>query len=164
MAKADMFLKITGSKTGAVTGESDVQGHEGEIEISGWGWGMSSAGAMSGSGPAARTALAEVRVTKHSDSSTTQLMSVMRNNEQIKEAKLTVRKAGSVPAVDYLTVKLLKARITSYDIGNTTPGSPEMNEKLSMAFEEIEITYAAQDSGGAKTASSTFTAQVHTPN
>jgi type VI secretion system secreted protein Hcp len=161
MAKADMFLRLTGQKTGAVKGESDVKGHEGEIELLGWSWGMSSSGAMGGAGPAARTALSELRIDKRTDTASTQLMSVMRSNELIKEAVLTVRKAGVNPPVDYFVITILKGRITSFDIGNGAAGNPELNEKLSIAFEQIDITYAAQDDKGGKKAGSTFTAQVN---
>lgn len=162
MAKADMFLRLTGQKTGQVRGESDVRGHEGEIEIAGWSWGMSTSGAIAGGGTAARTALSELRVNKHTDSSSTQLMSVMRSNELIKEAVLTVRKAGSTPPVDYFVMTILRGRITSFDIGNATPGMPELTERLSIAFEQIEIAYAGQDEKGAKKAVASFTAQVNT--
>lgn len=162
MAKADMFLKLTGQKTGAVTGESNVQGHVGEIEILGWSWGMKSAGPMGGGGPSAKTSLNEMHVYKGADSATTQLMNVMRNNELIKEARITSRKAGVIPPVDYLVITLLRGRITNYDIGSETPGLPELREKVSISFEQIDITYAGQDDKGGKKAGSTFQAQVNT--
>lgn len=160
MAKSDMFLSLTGAKTGAVKGESDVQGHVGEMEILGWSWGMSSAGAFAGAGPSAKTALNELRVTKGVDKASTQLMSVMRNNELIKEAVLTVRKAGVSPPIDYLVITVMKGRITSLDVGTVNPGSPELTEKLSIAFEQIDVTYSPQDSAGGKAAGSTFQASV----
>jgi type VI secretion system secreted protein Hcp len=48
-------------------------------------------------GATVRTALSELRFTKGTIGPRTQLMSVMRNNELIKKAVLTVRKAGAVP-------------------------------------------------------------------
>lgn len=161
MAKADMFLRLTGQKTGAVKGESDAKNHEGEIEIDSWSWGMSSSGAMGGAGTAARTALSELRIEKRADSASTQLMSVMRSNELIKEAVLSVRKAGVNPPIDYMVITILKGRITSFDIGSKASGSPELVERLAIAFEQIDITYSAQDERGSKKAGSTFTAQVN---
>jgi type VI secretion system secreted protein Hcp len=161
MAKADMFLKLTGQRTGAVGGESDAKEHAGEMEVTGFSWGMSSSSAFGGGGAAAKTALSEVNVIKRADRGSTQLMTVMRNNELIKEAVLSVRKAGVNPPFDYLVITMLRGRITKFEIGNEKPGSPELVETLSIAFEQLEIAYRSQDEKGGQAAASTFTAQVN---
>lgn len=162
MAQSDMFLRLEGKATGLVKGESNVPEHPDEIEISAWGWGMSGANALGGGGPSARTALSEVRLHKRTDRASTQLMSVMRNNEIVKKAVLSVRKAGTTPPLDYLKVTVLNGRITSFKIGNAAPGSPDMIEEFALAFEEIEIVYAPQSGAGEREADLSFTAQVHT--
>lgn len=160
MAKADMFLSLEGQRTGIVKGESNAPNHLEEIEIQGWDWGMSSSGAFSGRGAATKAALNELRLTKGADTATTQLMSVMRSNELIKKAVLSVRKAGVSPPFDYLKITIQRGRITSLTIGNDSPGLPELVERLTIAFEEIEVEYSAQDPGGGKKASSVFNASV----
>ena len=40
MAKADMFLKVDGTKQGPIKGESTDDKHPDEIEVCGWRWGM----------------------------------------------------------------------------------------------------------------------------
>ncbi len=160
MAKADMFLRLEGQKTGIVKGESNAPNHLEEIEILGFDWGMSSTGAFSGRGAATKAALNELRLTKNTDAASTQLMSVMRNNELIKTAVLSVRKAGVSPPFDYLKITIQRGRISSLTIANDSPGLPELFERLSIAFEEIEVEYAAQDPGGGKKASSLFNASV----
>lgn len=160
MAKADMFLRVEGKSTGLVKGESNVPEHPEEIEINGWSWGMAGSSALGGSGQAVKTALQEIRFVKGTDRSTTQLMSVMRSNELIKKAVLTVRKAGVVPPVDFLQVTLVNGRITSHEIGTVEPGSPTLTESLSMSFEEITVSYAPQETTGGKGAKLEFTARA----
>ena len=161
MSNADMFLRLEGKSTGLVKGESNVAEHPDEIEISDWSWGMTGSSALGGAGTGVRTALSELRLGKGCDRSTTQLMSVMRANEPIKKAVLTVRKAGTVPPVDYLIITIQNGRITSHTIGTTVPGQCELTESLSIAFEQIEVKYSPQSSRGTKEAALTFQTQVH---
>lgn len=161
MAKADMFLKIEGQSTGPIKGESSAPEHPEEIEILEWSWGMSGSTGLGGSGSGVRTALSEMRFGKETDRATTQLMSVMRNNELIKKAVLTVRKAGTLPPVEFLTITLSNARLTSINLGTVTAGSPSLSEQFSMAFEQIEVRYAPQRKAGDKGADLTFQARVH---
>lgn len=161
MAKADMFLRVEGKSTGVIKGESNVPEHFEEIEVSAWSWGMTGSAGMGGRGATARTALSEITFSKGTDRATTQLMNVLRNNETIKKAVLTVRKAGAIPAVDYLVVIIQNGRLTSHTIGNEAPGSPALVERLSIAFEQIEVLYAPQAGSGGKGAQLSFSAQVH---
>lgn len=161
MAKADMFLSLEGKTTGVIKGESNVTEHLDEIEINDWSWGMTGSSALGGAGGAVRTALSEIRFGKNTDRATTQLMSVMRNNEVIKKGVLTVRKAGSVPPVDFLVITVKNGRLTSHTIGTETPGEPTLVETFSIAFEEIEVQYSAQMTTGLKAAQLSFTTRVH---
>ncbi|MBK9361494.1 MAG: type VI secretion system tube protein Hcp [Rubrivivax sp.] len=160
MAKADMFLKIEGKTTGPIKGESSAPEHPEEIEILEWSWSMSGSTGLGGAGARVRTALSEMRFGKETDRATTQLMSVMRNNELIKKAVLTVRKAGTLPPVEFLTITLSNARLTSLNIGTAAPGSPTLSEQFALAFEQIEVKYAPQRRAGDKGADLTFQAQV----
>lgn len=163
MANADMFLKLEGKSTGPVKGESADEKHPGEIAITEWSWGMQGSQGLGGaSGVAtARTAMSEIRFGKRTDSATTQLMSVLRNNEIIKQAVLTVRKAGTHGPVEYLIVTLKNGRLTSHTIGTPAPNDPVLAETFSMAFEEIEVKYTPQVNTGDKSASMIFNARVH---
>jgi type VI secretion system secreted protein Hcp len=160
MAKGDIVLRIEGKATGPIAGESANDAAPGAIDVHEWSWGMSGPSAMGGGGAASKVALSEIRITKGVDRASTALMSVMRNNEQIKKAVLTMRKSSGGKAIDYLIVTLERGRISAYDIGTVAPDEPLMVERLSIAFEKIEIAYAAQDAKGGKTASSTFTAST----
>jgi type VI secretion system secreted protein Hcp len=156
MAIADMFLLIEGQKTGKIVGESRDAVYPDQIDLIGWSWGMSTS-TVGGMSTSTRTALSELSVVKKVDTASTALMSVMRNNELIKKGVLTVRKAGSKP-IDYFTVTFERARITAYDV--CSDDGPELTERLSIAFEKIEIQYFAQDDKGAKKGGSTFMTEV----
>src|SRR5574337_1786506 len=143
MAKGDIILKIEGKVTGAIKGESTNPDFVDAIDIREWSWGMASPATLGGIGATGKTAVHELRLTKHVDRASTALMSVMRNNEQVKKAVLTVRKAGGAKPVDSLVVTIERGRITSIDVGTAAPDSPELIERLSIAFEKIEVAYQA---------------------
>ncbi len=160
MALGDMFLKIDGTRSGPIKGESTDAAHGGEIDVLSWSWGMRAGSAMGGAGGAAKTSLDSLMVSKRVDAASTALMSVMRNNELLKKAVLTVRKSGNNP-IEYLLITLENARITSYDVA-TNPETPYLlDEKLSFSFEKISVDYYPQDDKGARKGGSNFTAQTN---
>ena len=155
----DMFLKVDSSRSGAIKGEAKDAVHAGEIDVVGWSWGMRSASAMGGSGPAAKSSLEQLNIVKEVDSASTGLMSVMRNNDLVKKAVLSVRKAGGSP-IDYFIVTIENGRITSYDVEAAGLGSETMLERVSFSFQKINVEYASQDDKGLKGAGMTFTAEI----
>ncbi|HET8704790.1 MAG TPA: type VI secretion system tube protein Hcp, partial [Pseudomonadales bacterium] len=114
MAQGDMFLKIEGSKQGPIKGESQDQKHADEIDVLSWSWGMEGQMVHANFGaPSAKTTIQELKISKRVDRSSTALMSCLRNNELIKKAVLTVRKAGGPDALEYFKITMEKARIAS---------------------------------------------------
>ena len=154
-----MFLKLEGSKTGQIRGESSDASHGQEIELVHWSWGMKSPSALGGGGAATRTHLSELSVVKYADTASTALMSVMRNNELVKKAVLTVRKSGTKP-IDYFVVTIERGRITSFDIESESAETPVLVERIALSFEKINVEYFAQDQTGGKQGGSAFTADV----
>ncbi|RZI80566.1 MAG: type VI secretion system tube protein Hcp [Rubrivivax sp.] len=159
MSLGDMFFKVEGTRSGAVKGEANDTAHAGEIDILDWSWGMRASSAMGGGGAAAKTALDALNITKRVDSASTALMSVMRSNELIKKAVLTVRKSGSNP-IEYFIVTIENGRITSYDVATVPGASYQMVEKLTLSFQKISIDYYPQDGTGSRKGGSNFTADV----
>src|SRR5215208_5407782 len=98
----DMFMKIDDLK-----GESLVKGHESSMELLSWSWGMSQSGSThsGGGGGSGKVSVQDLTFTKYIDTATPNLVKFCCNGKHFKEAKLTVRKAGSSP-VEYLTIKL----------------------------------------------------------
>jgi type VI secretion system secreted protein Hcp len=144
MAIGDMFLKVETARSGAIRGESHDDKHPDEIEVLSWSWGMRAHSDMAGAGAASKATLNELRVTKKIDSASTALMSTLRGNEVIKKITLTVRKAGGNP-LEYVKITLQQARLTEYSVDTT---GPEIVERLSFAFQSINVQYVPQGSDG----------------
>jgi type VI secretion system secreted protein Hcp len=164
MAKGDMYLRLEGKSTGAIKGESNAAPHVDEIEVMAWSWGMAANDSIGFRGKErGGVVFSELRITKGVDRASTALMGVMRSNEAIKKAVLTVRKSGSNPPIDYLVITIERGRLTAFDVGTLAPGEPELVERLAIAFEKIDISYASQSGAGAKTASTNFSAETVAP-
>lgn len=158
MARSDMFLKVTGSRTGEIVGESNDKAFAHQIEVIDWNWGMTAPTAVGGQ-RTGRIQMRELKVVKQADKASTALMSVMNNNELITTATLSVRKAGGAAPLPYFVVKLEKARIIGYevqsDVSNT--GAPILVEHVSFAFKTITIDYTLQSGAGGSAGGSSFT-------
>lgn len=159
MALADMFLKLDSQRAGVVKGESEDPSHPGEIQVDDWSWGMSGTPGLGAGSAGLKTALDELHIHKRVDSASTALMSVMRNNDLIKKAVLSVRKSGGKP-IDYLVITIEKARITRYEVRSAQGDGPRVQEHLALAFEKIDIAYYEQDAQGQRKGASNFTTEV----
>ena len=171
MALADMFLRVEGGKQGLIKGEVVQADHLNEIEVLGWSWGMDGSSTAFGQA-AARTSLQELVIHKRVDSATTALMSALRNNEVIKKAVLSVRKAGGGAAVEYFHITIEKARLVSHRVGSAgAPGAhaplgagaasgPELHEEVRFAFWKVQVEYRPQDPTGGGRGVSTFETEV----
>jgi type VI secretion system secreted protein Hcp len=161
VARHNMFLKLTGERTGVVRGESSEPDHETEVAVIDWGWGMTSPSAVGGGSPTGRIRYETLYVVKQADTASTALMSMMNTNE-LGAALLTVRKAGG-GAIDYFTVKLEKARIVGFKIDSATSneGTPCLTERLEFSFKSIEIEYRAQSDTGEAEGGSLFVGDAY---
>lgn len=152
----DMFLSIVGQKTGVFKGEAQDDKHKGEIQILGWSWGLKVPTDVVTGGSSGKATIKQLSVLKQTDAASCALMSAAANNEVIKKAVLTVRKAGTVQQ-EYFKLTIEKGRITAYDVN--APGSadnPEMLESVTFSFQKIEIEYRQQDEGGQLKGSTMF--------
>jgi type VI secretion system secreted protein Hcp len=160
MALDDMFLKIEGARLGPIKGDSRDGAHKDEIDVLSWSWGMRAQTEMAGAGRAGKAALNELKVYKRVDSASTGLMSAMRNNDVIKQAVLTVRKAGGSP-VEYLKITIQKGRITYLDIQTDVKSEdPGLVEQLSLSFQKIAVEYVPQGADGQKRGGMTFETEI----
>jgi type VI secretion system secreted protein Hcp len=148
MPKSDMFLNVEGARSGAIKGESQDDARKGEIDVLGWSWGMRAQTEMGGGGSLTKASMRDFLVTKKVDSASTGLMAAMRNNDLIKKATLTVRKAGKTP-IDYFSVTMENGRITAIDVESMGEDPPELIERLSFSFQKITIEYVPQGEDGA---------------
>jgi len=162
MANGDMFLKIEGAKQGPIKGEAQDKKHLDEIDIFSWSWGMQGQMQHANFGAASpKTTIQELKVIKRVDRSTTALMSCLRNNELIKKAVLTVRKAGGPEALEYFKITMEKARIASIE---TRSGRGEdsalLEEEISIAFNKVNVEYKPQGPDGQARGATMFEADI----
>jgi type VI secretion system secreted protein Hcp len=151
-----MFLSVKGAKSGIINGEARDTSHKNTIEVVAWSWGMQGRAALGGGGATGKATVRELRITKRVDKASTALMAALRHNEPIKEATLTVRKAGKDP-LEFLTVKIENGRVMSIDIeAGDAANSPAMFEKVTFSFNKITIQYTPQGEDGSALATSKF--------
>jgi type VI secretion system secreted protein Hcp len=147
MTQADMFLRIDGARQGAIKGEARDAGHKDEIDVFAWRWGMQ--GNLVHGAATTKTTVRELTVVKRVDKASTALMAALRSNEVIRKATLVVRKAGGPDAVEYYTITMEKARITTLTQFSGDGGDPAvLTEELSIAFSKFGVEYKPQGDDG----------------
>ena len=156
MAIGDMFLKVETARQGVIKGESSDDKHKTEIDVKSWSWGMTARSAIAGVGATGKATLDELRIVKKIDSASTALMASLRNNDQIKKATLTVRKAGGDP-LEYLKITLQNARITHLGLDTQ---EAEVVERVSFAFQKITVDYVPQGAEGLGRGGMSFDAET----
>ena len=151
----DMFLKIDDIK-----GEAHGHGHKDEIDILAFSWGLSNSSSHIGGGHGAgKVNVQDISFTHYIDTASTKLLLHAAQGSHIKEALLTVRKAGGVKGVDYLKIKLTDVMVTSVSTGGSG-GEDRLTENVTLAFNKVEVTYTAQDEKGAGKPGTPFTWNV----
>ncbi len=141
----DMFLKIEG-----LDGEAVDKEHGGEIDVLAWSWGMSQSGSthMGGGAGAGKVNVQDLSFTKYIDKSSPNLMKYCCNGKHIKEALLTVRKAGGKP-LEYVKIKMEQAMITSVSTGGSG-GEDRLTENCTLNFAKVNFEYQPQKADGSK--------------
>lgn len=151
---ADAYLNLQTKRAGKVMGESVVPDFMGDIIVTGWEWGLSASSALGAQ--VERRSYTLLTIHKHIDRATTGLMSALATNDEVKEAKLCLRRAGASGA--YFTVKLSKARIVSLNHETDADGHP--HETLAIAFAKIDVEYRQQQATGLAGASFNFADEI----
>jgi type VI secretion system secreted protein Hcp len=150
---SDVFLSVQTKRAGKVKGEAMSPGHEDDIVVKAWHWGVSSASAIGSVQATSRRSYTGLTVVKAIDSATTSLMSALATNDEVKEAKLTMRKAGG-DQIDYFLVTLKGGRISQLD--HRTDASGETLETMTILFTKVEVEYKLQKATGLKGGSFIF--------
>jgi type VI secretion system secreted protein Hcp len=162
---ADMYLAVRSARAGDIQGESAAVDHVDEIVVHGWYWGMTqqvAAALPGGGGGSARQAgnrrsLKPFTVYKRLDKATTSLMAVLGNNDSVRSAVLSMRKAGEGQQ-DYFKVKLTDGRVI--DLEYTADADGNVVERVTLAFAEIEFEYRPQTGTGQRGGASVFAIQA----
>ena len=148
---SDIFAKI-----GDIKGESLDSKHKDEIDVLSFSWGasQSGAGAATGGAGAGKVQFQDFHFTTRTSKASPLLLKACATGEHIKEATITVRKAGDKP-VEFLILKMNDILISSYDIGGSGQESVPMDQ-VSMVFSKVDFEYKPQKPDGSADASVFF--------
>ena len=159
-AASDIFLHVQTKRAGKIKGEATTEGHKDDIGVYTWGWGVAANTAIGSTVSTARRSYRNLVLTKGIDSASTALLSALVSNDEVREARLTLRKGGG-KALDYFRMVLKEARIVAIDIEVHADGRPL--ERVSIAFTKVEIEYLPQESAGSSGGAFIFTDEVLPP-
>ena len=141
MAAIDYFLKLDG-----ITGESVDSKHKGEIEVLSFSFGESNVRPPGGGGGAGRVEMSDFTFTARTSKASPLLFQHCAQGKHIKQAILTVRKAGGSQQ-EYLKIKLNDVLISSYALG-ADEDAPTPEDAFSLNFVKLSYDYAPQKSDG----------------
>jgi type VI secretion system secreted protein Hcp len=139
---ADIFAKI-----GDIKGESIDDKHKDEIEVLSWSWGMANAAtraAGTGAG-AGKTNFHDLSFTHKIDKASPVLMKSCATGQHMKEATITVRKAGKGQQ-EFLIIKMNDVLITAVSDADGAEASPM--ETVSLTFAKVDLEYRPQKADG----------------
>lgn len=139
----DMTIKIDGIK-----GESKLKDHAEEVDVLAWSWGMSQSGGFSagGGGGSGKANIQDLSLTKYVDKASPELMLACCSGKHLKDAVLTIRKAGDKP-LEYLSIKLEKLIVSSISTGGSG-GEDRLTENVTFNFGKVSVDYQEQDEKG----------------
>lgn len=150
---SDICLFVQTKRAGKVAGESVAIGHEDEIRLRGWSWGMAAGSAMGSTQATGRRSYKALTVVKSIDAATTPLMSALATNDEVKEARLSMRKAGG-DQNDYFVVTLNGARVASID--HVVGADGATTESVSFTFTKVRVEYFPQQGSGLRGGAKSF--------
>jgi type VI secretion system secreted protein Hcp len=140
----EMFFKV-----GDFNGEATAKGHVKDIIVLSWSWGLSQSGSThvgpgSGSG---KVNVQDLSFTKYIDTSTPNLLRSCCAGTHIKNALLTVRKAGGDNPVEYLKIQLFDVIVAGVTTGGSG-GEDRITENITLNFGQFEVDYTPQNADG----------------
>jgi type VI secretion system secreted protein Hcp len=139
----DIFAKI-----GAIKGESQDVKHKDEIEVLSWSWGVTQSGSMAhgGGGGQGKASFQDFNFTHHIDKASPVLMKSCATGVHIKDATITVRKAGKGQQ-EYLVIKMSDVIVTGVALSIGGDG-PATDESVSLQFAKVDLEYRPQKADG----------------
>jgi type VI secretion system secreted protein Hcp len=140
---SDIFAKI-----GDIKGESPDDKHKGEIEVLSWSWGVTQSGTMAhgGGGGEGKANFNDFNFTHHIDKASPVLMKACATGEHIKEATITIRKAGKGQQ-EFLIIKMNDIIITGVAPSGAGDGAATA-EHVALQFAKVDLEYKPQKADG----------------
>lgn len=150
------------ARIGTIKGESRDAKHKDEIEVLSWSWGVSQSGTAGhgGGGGAGKASFQDLTFTHHVDKASPLLMKACATGEHVKDATITVRKAGKGQQ-EYLVITLTDLLVTSVSTSVSAEGDATM-ESVGMSFAKVDLEYKPQKADGSLEAGIHFTYDLKT--
>ena len=145
MAAIDYFLKLDG-----ISGESKDSKHKGEIEVLSFSFGETHSGSAGsgGGGGAGKVQMSDFSFTARTTKASPQLFLSCAQGKHLKEAILTVRKAGGSQQ-EYLIIKLNDVLVSSYALGGSEGGAEgDPQDVFSLNFVKLSYDFKPQKADG----------------
>jgi type VI secretion system secreted protein Hcp len=139
----DWFLKIDG-----IDGESQVDGHKGEIEVESWSWGVVHEGAPGpgGGGASGKPTFHDFHFVANISKASPKLFLSCATGVHHKDALLTGRRAGAKTS-EFLKYKLTDVQVSGVQHGGGS-GQDMATEQFSLRYGRFDISYTAQKADG----------------
>ena len=140
---ADMFAKI-----GDIKGESIVAKHKDELDVLSGSWGVSQTRSVTGGGGggAGKANFNDLNFTHRVDRASPVLLSACATGSHIKEATITVRKAGK-DQQEFLIIKMSDVLITSVSPSGSGDAAG-LAESVALQFAKVSMEYKPQKADG----------------
>jgi type VI secretion system secreted protein Hcp len=140
---SDIFAKI-----GDIKGESLDSKHKDEVEVLSWSWGVTQTGTMAhgGGGGEGKANFHDFSFIHHVDKSSPVLLKACATGEHIKEATITVRKAGKGQQ-EFLIFKMNDIIITGVAPSGSGDGAATA-ESVTLQCSKIDVEYKPQKADG----------------
>jgi type VI secretion system secreted protein Hcp len=144
------------ARIGSIKGESQDAKHKDEIEVFSWTWGLSQSGTMAhgGGGGAGKASFQDLNFTHRVDKASPLLMLACAKGEHIKDATITVRKAGE-DLQEYLFINMTDVLVSS--VSEAGGGEETPTESVTLAFAKVDLEYKPQKPDGSLDAGIHFT-------
>jgi type VI secretion system secreted protein Hcp len=138
------------ARIGTIKGESRDARHKDEIDVLSWSWGVSRSGTPGhgggGGGGAGKASFHDLHFTHHVDKASPLLMKACATGEHIRDATITVRKAGKGQQ-EYLIVTMTDVLVTSVSTSVSAEGDAT-DEGVVLAFAKVDLEYKPQRPDG----------------
>ena len=149
---SDIFAKI-----GDIKGESLDSKHKDEVEVLCWSWGVHADAApwpTAAAAARARRRFNDFNFTHHVDKASPLLLKACATGEHIKEATITVRKAGKGQQ-EFLIIKMNDIIITSVNPSGAGDAAATA-ENVALQFAKVDLEYKPQKADGSLDAGTPF--------
>lgn len=140
---SDIFAKL-----GDIKGESLDSKHKDEVEVLSWSWGVNRTGSIAHGGGSSegKASFNDFNFTHHIDKASPVLLRACATGERIKEATITVRKAGKGQQ-EFLIIRMNDIVITSVAL-SAAGDAAATAESVALQFAKVDLEYKPQKPDG----------------